>query len=147
MLHCPHCRNGVDDTANLAGQIVYCPFCRGQFQMPVPQAIVSQANLPTQPPIERERGPQNSPGLAAVLSFFYCGLGQIYNGDFGKALLFFLLYVSCYAASIVSVMSPRLLPYSSFPAYLVLVPVAVMIWLYGILDAFQGAEKYNRRRR
>lgn len=113
--------------------------------MPVPQAIVMQANLPTQSPVER--GPQNSPGLAAVLGFFYCGLGQIYNGDFGKALLFFVLYISLYGGSVASIFFRGFPQYSTIPAFFVLVPLAVMIWLYGILDAFQGAKKYNRVRR
>lgn len=33
---------------------------------------------------------QKNPGLAAVLSFLFCGLGQIYNGQFGKAVAFIL---------------------------------------------------------
>ena len=36
--------------------------------------------------IERP-APAKNPGLAAVLSFFYCGLGQIYNGQIGKGIL------------------------------------------------------------
>ena len=33
-----------------------------------------------------------NPGLAAILSFFYMGLGQIYNGQIAKGILFILLY-------------------------------------------------------
>jgi hypothetical protein len=29
-----------------------------------------------------------NPGLAALLSFFYTGLGQIYNGQIGKGIIF-----------------------------------------------------------
>jgi len=29
---------------------------------------------------------EKNPGLAAVLSFFFAGLGQIYNGQIGKGL-------------------------------------------------------------
>lgn len=34
-----------------------------------------------------------SPGLAAVLSFLIPGLGQAYNGEVGKAVLFFLGWI------------------------------------------------------
>ena len=42
-----------------------------------------------------------NPGLAAVLSFFFAGLGQIYNGQLGKGLIlmvidvlnFFLIFI------------------------------------------------------
>lgn len=33
-----------------------------------------------------------SPGLAAVLSFFFCGLGQIYNGQILKGRIFLVAY-------------------------------------------------------
>ena len=36
--------------------------------------------------------PKNS-GIAAVLSFFYIGLGQIYNGQIGKCLLMMFIPV------------------------------------------------------
>lgn len=35
---------------------------------------------------------QKSSGVAAVLSFFWCGLGQIYNGQIGKGLLMMIYY-------------------------------------------------------
>ena len=34
-----------------------------------------------------------SPGLAAVLSFLIPGLGQAYNGEIGKAVIFFLGWI------------------------------------------------------
>ncbi|MFN0021972.1 MAG: hypothetical protein ACKVP0_27305 [Pirellulaceae bacterium] len=82
-----------------------------------------------------------------MLSFFYCGLGQIYNGDFAKGLLFLLLYSACYAASVASIWIPLIPAYPKFPAFFVLVPLGLMIWLYAMLDAFVGADKYNHRRR
>ena len=38
---------------------------------------------------------QKSPGFAAILSFFWCGLGQIYNGEIRKGVALMLLYVPC----------------------------------------------------
>lgn len=31
-----------------------------------------------------------NPGTSAILSFFWTGLGQIYNGELGKGLLFMI---------------------------------------------------------
>lgn len=38
--------------------------------------------------VETVMNPPKNPGVAAVLSFFWTGLGQIYNGRIGKGLLF-----------------------------------------------------------
>ena len=35
----------------------------------------------------------NQPGIAAVLSFFITGVGQIYNGDFLRAI-FWLIFAA-----------------------------------------------------
>jgi TM2 domain-containing membrane protein YozV len=35
---------------------------------------------------------QKSAGLAAILSFFWCGLGQIYNGKVWKGVCLMLVY-------------------------------------------------------
>lgn len=40
------------------------------------------------------------PGLAAVLSFFIPGLGQLYKGMFGNALVFFILISILYTLGV-----------------------------------------------
>jgi TM2 domain-containing membrane protein YozV len=69
-----------------------------------------------------------NPGLAAVLSFFITGLGQIYNGQIGKGIALF-------AGAVVSGLLCAVV------IGFVLLPV---IWLYGIFDAYRTAEKINR---
>jgi len=41
--------------------------------------------------LNEKRGTINvkNPGLAAILSFFICGLGQIYNGQIAKGIALF----------------------------------------------------------
>lgn len=34
---------------------------------------------------------QKNPGLAAILGFFFPGIGQFYNGQFGKGVIFLLI--------------------------------------------------------
>jgi len=38
-----------------------------------------------------EAEPMNQPGIAAVLSFFIPGVGQIYNGDFLRAIFWLIV--------------------------------------------------------
>lgn len=69
-----------------------------------------------------------NPGLAAVLSFFYMGLGQIYNGQIAKGVGFIVAY--------------------SISWLLVLVLIGMLttpiLWVYGMYDAYRSAETYNR---
>lgn len=37
-------------------------------------------------------GKEKTPGIAAVFSFFFMGLGQIYNGQIGKRIGFIIVY-------------------------------------------------------
>ncbi len=68
-----------------------------------------------------------NPGLAAVLSFFYMGLGQIYNGQLSKGIFFIILY--------------------SISWLLVFVLIGIIttpvLWIYGMYDAYKSSEKIN----
>ena len=64
-----------------------------------------------------------NPGTAAVLSFFFVGLGQIYNGEIGRGLGFFFgcLLSICATAIIVGFITTPI------------------IWIWAIYDAYQRA--------
>ncbi len=79
---------------------------------------------PTQPMQPTEH---KNEGLAAVLSFLFTGLGQIYNGQIGKGLVFVLLGI-VFAVSIIVLIG------------LILYPV---FWIYNIYDAYNTAKKIN----
>jgi TM2 domain-containing membrane protein YozV len=67
-------------------------------------------------------------GLAAVLSFFWCGLGQIYNGQLGKGLIVgFVYFLSVLAMAL-------LIGFITTP----------ILWIWGMYDAYQTAERLNR---
>jgi TM2 domain-containing membrane protein YozV len=71
-----------------------------------------------------------SPGLAAVLSFFICGLGQIYNGQIVKGIAMLIAYtISWYL--IFAIIG------------LVTTPI---LWLWGMVDAYRTAERLNSTR-
>jgi TM2 domain-containing membrane protein YozV len=68
-----------------------------------------------------------NPGLAAVLSFFFMGLGQIYNGQITKGIFFIIIY--------------------SVSAFLMIILIGFIttpiLWIYGMYDAYKSAEKIN----
>jgi TM2 domain-containing membrane protein YozV len=69
-----------------------------------------------------------NPGLAAVLSFFWMGLGQIYNGQLAKGILFMIVYGFSWVLMFV------LIGFITTP----------ILFIYGIWDAYTSAEKINQ---
>lgn len=70
-----------------------------------------------------------NPTTATVLSFFIMGLGQIYNGQIGKGILFILLYAVSVAlmwAFIGFITTP-------------------ILWIWGMVDANKSANKINKK--
>ena len=66
-------------------------------------------------------------GLAAVFSFFIPGLGQIYNGEFWKALGFIVASIVC------ALLSPVVI------GLVIIIPVCI----WAIIDAYNSAERIN----
>jgi len=69
-----------------------------------------------------------NPGLAAVLSFFYMGLGQIYNGEIAKGIMFIIFYAISWLLMFI------LIGFITTP----------IMWIYGMWDAYSSAERINR---
>ncbi|PUB10212.1 hypothetical protein [Paenisporosarcina sp. OV554] len=70
-----------------------------------------------------------NPGIAAVLSFFWTGVGQIYNGQIMKGLI--LIVVQMINAALMFV----LIGFITFP----------LVWIWGIYDAYKEADRMNKR--
>ncbi len=70
-----------------------------------------------------------SAGLAAVLSFFISGLGQIYNGQILKGLIIIVVQV------INGALTTILIGW---------IPLAI-VWVWAIIDAYREAGKINAR--
>ena len=70
-----------------------------------------------------------NPGLAAVLSFFFSGLGQIYNGQILKGLLFMVVQVVNFVLAFVVI--------GLFTGF--------VVWVWAIVDAYTSAELLNAR--
>jgi len=85
---------------------------------PPPPPPESLTNSPSAvPPVT-----QKSPGLAALASFLFAGLGQVYNGNFLKGLGIF------FGALIGSLFF--------------LIP-GIIVFVYGIYDAYKTAKRMN----
>ena len=91
--------------------------------------VVGQVQTPTQQaPIGYRTNQVNvmlkDPGIATVLSFFWTGLGQIYNGQIGKGLLFILIQAINVLLMFV------IIGFITFPLF----------WVYGMYDANKTAK-------
>lgn len=71
--------------------------------------------------------PKNA-GLAAILSFFISGLGQIYNGQIGKGLI--IIVVQVVNALLISVF--------------IGIITGGAVWIWAMYDAYQTAQAINR---
>jgi len=90
------------------------------------------------------------PLLAAILSFFFWGLGHAYNGQRKKGYFFTFSYVLLFALYLILL---RLLnepipesgsgPNFSSKAYLITFILGVVIWLFNIFTAYASAKKIN----
>jgi len=71
--------------------------------------------------------PKN-PAVSLIVSFFLPGVGSMINGDTNRGILILALYLVSALAIIV----------------LIGIPFAVGIWIWGMVDAYQGAQAWNR---
>ncbi len=72
--------------------------------------------------------PKN-PAVSLILSFFLPGLGTIVNGDVGKGVGILLGYLFSYVLMFI------LIGFLTAPAF----------WIWGMIDAYQGAQSWNAR--
>ena len=107
----------------------YCRDCGEEINAKA--EICPECGVRQEPPEQSSTDPQKSPGLAAVLSFLFVGLGQIYNGQIGKGLLLMVVVPILTIAVIVnvSVVGGALFGF--------------LLWVLNITDAYSQAGKIN----
>jgi TM2 domain-containing membrane protein YozV len=100
---------------------------------------------------------QKSSGLAAVLSFFWCGLGQIYNGEILKGLALMVAYPFCvwigvtfsfvgtFAAAPPEAESLSVLAPGFMVIGILMLLVALPMWVFGMINAYRTADAMNHR--
>ena len=108
----------------------FCQNCG--FEMPKNSKFCPECGASTVNPQTNNTYPlvkkNKSPGLAAILSFLIVGLGQVYVGLTKKGILLFI-------GAIIS--GILMLVFIGWIAWL-------LIWGYGIFDAYNSAEKINQ---
>lgn len=100
----------------------FCENC-GAVQEPIP--LETKAGSPAQSVPAAASGTskgEKNPILAAVASFLFSGLGQVYNGSLGKGLLIF---------------------FGTLIGSMVFQIIGIVVLLYGIYDAYTTAKKMN----
>jgi len=99
------------------------------YSAPVPQTYPPMA-YPT------SRGyavaPKN-PAVSLIVSFFIPGVGSLVNGDTGIGLTILLLWLLAGALDITVV------------GLIVGVPLGIAMFVWGLIDAYQGARRWNAR--
>jgi TM2 domain-containing membrane protein YozV len=98
-------------------------FCE-QCGAATPAAPVS---MPPPPPVQpaapvQGSNPEKNPILALILSFFFSGLGQVYNGETLKGIAIF---------------------FGTLIGYMIFVIPGVIVWVFGLYDAYTTAKKMN----
>ena len=101
--------------------VKYCHHCGTEIDKEAvvcPNCGVQQAKLSLS---------SKNEGFAAVLSFFITGAGQIYNGQLMKGVLLFVFQLFNLLLSILVI--PMIF--------------LIVVWIYGIWDAYSTAKKIN----
>ena len=86
------------------------------------------AQPPALPPGYHRVEPKN-PALSLLASFFIPGLGTMLNGETGKGVGI----LAGYFVSVVLII------------VLIGIPFAIGLWIWGMVDAYTGAQKWNAR--
>ena len=96
----------------------------------------------------RSRTPEKkSSGVAAIASFFIPGLGQIYNGQILKGILFIILCGFLILLGIIMITFGMLAAigtgnvFAGSPIILIGIILYPIFWMYNIYDAYNTAER------
>lgn len=143
MTQCPNCGAG------LRPDTVRCAKCGSLLRdepptprapeptTPIPFVVPEAPPAAAPPPGPRlAAGERRSAVLAAILSFIIPGLGQLYNGQFLKGLVFFLISLAAYCGGGVR-FEPR-----SLGLHFTL---GLVVQVIAAVEAFRTASAHNRR--
>jgi TM2 domain-containing membrane protein YozV len=72
--------------------------------------------------------PKN-PAVSLIVSFFVPGVGSMINGDIGTGIAILVLYLVGWALAI----------------FLIGFILVIGAWIWGMIDAYQGAQRWNAR--
>ena len=102
--YCSNCGSEIDEKAEI------CPKCGVR--------------------VRAVRAEVKSAGIAAIASFFFPGLGQIYNGEILKGFMFMII------GGVFFLLIFVLIGFILYPLF----------WIFNIYDAYKTAERINAER-
>jgi len=76
--------------------------------------------------------PKN-PAVSLIVSFFLPGVGSMINGDVGIGITILLLWLLAIFLDVTVI------------GLVVGVPLGIAMFIWGLIDAYQGAQRWNRR--
>lgn len=101
--------------------------------LPRPQVIVVQSGI-------------KSSGLAAVLSFFWCGLGHIYLGHFGTGIALMIGYPVMLWFGFGLALGGALSGAGGAAGLgSIFLLIALVMWIFGMTSAYRTAERANEQ--
>ena len=119
----------------------FCPTCEIPLQF---------ENLATCPNCGESLRPSlapvviRNPLIAAILSFFFIGWGQWYNGKTWGGLKFFVAFLGCCLLMVNYTIMAASQPVTARFILILAGVLATGIWIYGMYDAYKTADRINR---
>ncbi len=120
MSFCENCGAPISDDAT------YCEGCGEKTGNPGPAEPSPSPSVPARPVQKAKDTPVpqvKNPFIALILSLLITGIGQIYNGQLKKGLLLLVGVIIL---------------------WVVFWPIAIIVWLFGMYDAYTTALKINK---
>jgi len=118
----------------------FCPTCGKPLQFENAEICPSCGVRIQPPPVPTEI---RSPFLAVLLSFFFIGWGQWYNGKTEIGLKLFGAFIASYIVMAIFLMMVPTQPAAAIFVVLLFL-ILFGIWVYGIYDAYKTAGQINK---
>jgi TM2 domain-containing membrane protein YozV len=120
MAFCENCGKPLGENTT------YCESCGAKAGDADPAIATStsgnQRTVPVQTDQETARVQKKNPLIALILSLIITGVGQIYNGQVRKGVILLVVF---------------------FIVFIIFWPLALIVWLYGMYDAYTTAGTIN----
>ncbi len=111
---CPNCQKNTPEGK-------FCEHCGASLL--TTQAFQQPAAPQTAAPPSAAGKQEKNVAAALILSFFFTGSGQVYNGQMGKGIGVLI---------------------GTIIGYMIFVIPGIIVWAYGLYDAFTTAQKMNK---
>ena len=132
LMFCPNCGNELSDL-----EANFCPYCGyAQNEHVNDRLLCDQSTAPAV--VKKKDG-----GLALIMSMFIPGIGQMYAGRIKRGICLLLIMLALGAMYLISLDTMWYSPGKTDVAILAILTINVLIWIYGMYDAYAIAKEHN----